>query len=276
MNTSRLITICYFCTKKRGRQTACKWKRHPAPDLHEVEIKNMQTTLFYQTVVSEGFITLSEEDSRHCIKVLRMKTGDHANVTDGRGNLYKTRIAEANPKATKLEVFETLSRHPSHHFRIHMAVAPTKNISRFEWFLEKATEIGIDEITPLICHNSERTVLKLARLEKVVIAAMKQSQQYWLPEIHEPVQFGQFISSPFTGSGYIAYIGDIAQQSLIEAYKPATDATILIGPEGDFTQEEVKEAINAGFEAIHLGTSRLRTETAALIACHTLHVLNRI
>jgi len=235
----------------------------------------MQPTLFYQSEIQSDIVALPEDESKHCIRVLRMKTGDAVHVTDGSGNLYITVIAEASPKKTLLQINETIRIAPDRDFRIHMAVAPTKNLNRFEWFLEKATEIGIDEITPLICHHSERTIVKTERLQKVIISAMKQSLKYWLPQLNKPLQFSDFIQNVDTVTTFIAYCNE-TDVSLVEAYPKKSDVLILIGPEGDFTPEEIIEAKTKGIQPVHLGKSRLRTETAALTACQTIHVLNAI
>ena len=235
----------------------------------------MQPPLFYQPEIQNDNFHLKEEESKHCIRVLRLKTGDEIKVTDGFGNLYRTVILDPNPKKTVLHVKETIHVAPDRDYRIHMAVSPTKNINRFEWFLEKATEIGIDEVTPLFCQNSERTVIKTERLQKVIIAAMKQSFKYRMPKLNEPENFSDFIRKTTIPAAFIAYC-DEKEKSLVEAYKRNSDVLILIGPEGDFTPNEIKTAEKASIKPVHLGKSRLRTETAALIACHTIHVLNTL
>jgi 16S rRNA (uracil1498-N3)-methyltransferase len=157
-----------------------------------------------------------------------------------------------------------------------MAVAPTKNIDRFEWFLEKATEIGVDEITPLFCEHSEREIVKLQRLEKVLVSAMKQSLKAWLPILHPPVKFNEFVSKERKGQKFIGYCETGIESALSTIYIPGNDTVILIGPEGDFSKHEVDHATKSGFLPVSLGSSRLRTETAGIVACHSIGILNSL
>lgn len=218
--------------------------------------------------------TLSEEESRHAVKVLRLKNGDEILHTDGKGNFYRSAIVNAHPKQCQFEILEVLPQPQERDFYIHIALAPTKNMERTEWFAEKATEIGIDEITPLLCRNSERKTLKNDRLERILLSAMKQSQKAHLPVVRKITSFTDFIKQDFTGLKLIAHCYDDAEKRLLKnVYKSATNALILIGPEGDFSKEEVEMAKKNGFIPISLGTSRLRTETAALAACIMLHAL---
>jgi len=203
-----------------------------------------------------------------------MKPGDSLHLTDGVGLLCAARIMDANPKACSLEIVSSEQESIREKFHLHLAVAPTKNIGRFEWFLEKATEIGIDEITPIICKNSERKTVNTARLRKVLVAAMKQSLKPFLPTLNEAVTFENFMSKARNGNGFIAYVSNEHRDQLKESYISGTDGTILIGPEGDFTEEEVQLALAKGFKAVSLGKSRLRTETAAVVACHTVQLIN--
>ena len=223
--------------------------------------------LFYCPDITPGPYTLPEEESKHCIRVLRLKTGDVVHITDGRGNLHECRITEDHPKRCTVGIVSTQHSPAKSDSRIHIAIAPTKNIERFEWFLEKATEIGIDEITPLYCGHSERTVLKPGRLEKVIVAAMKQSLRSWLPVLHHSADFEKFIGTPLDGQKFIAYCGTGREQHLQDLYKPGSGATVLIGPEGDFTPAEVEQAISEGYVPVSLGSGRLRTETAGVVAC---------
>jgi 16S rRNA (uracil1498-N3)-methyltransferase len=223
--------------------------------------------LFYCPDIAGTAYTLPEEESKHCIRVLRLKTGDAIHITDGKGNMHECRIADDHPKRCSVEVVSTINTPFRSSSRLHIAIAPTKNIERFEWFLEKATEIGIDEITPLFCEHSERTVLKLPRLEKVIASAMKQSLKSRMPQLNEPCEFSDLIKTGFPGQKFIAYCETGKEQHLNELLRPASDTLILIGPEGDFSPSEVEAAIAVGFVPVSLGESRLRTETAGVVAC---------
>lgn len=230
--------------------------------------------LFYTPQLVEPHFKLDMEESKHLIRVLRKQTGDVIVTTDGKGKFYDCQILEANPKACVLEVVGKKTGDDQRDFAIHMAVAPTKNINRFEWFLEKATEMGVDEITPIVTFHSERHDIKPARLEKVLVAAMKQSLKSRLPLLHESEKYNQFIRQPFEGDKFIAFIDKEVTLELAQLCKPKKDTLILIGPEGDFSPEEVEAAKLLGFVPVKLGPSRLRTETAAVAACHTIHVIN--
>lgn len=229
--------------------------------------------LFYNPEISDVF-TLPPEESKHCIRVLRLKAGDTVHLTDGLGNLHTSRIIDDNLKRCSLEVTHTVHEYGRRDFKLHMAVAPTKNINRFEWFLEKATEIGVDEITPLICENSERRIVKTDRLNKVIIAAMKQSLKAYLPALNEPVKFSDFVSRQTDNSKYIAYCSENHRDLLKNAHGQKDNVEILIGPEGDFSIKEIELAMDKGYNAVSLGNSRLRTETAAIVACHTINLMN--
>lgn len=251
--------------------------------------------LFYTPDISGSFYSLNEEESRHCQKVLRLHLGDIVNLTDGKGMLYEARISDLQGRAVTVEIVSRKDNFGRKDYYLHMAVAPTKSIDRFEWFLEKATEIGVDEITPLICEHSERRQLRIDRLQKVLTAAMKQSLKAYLPKLNEPVLIGNFLSSephssklpslqasllpripanPLPENKFIAYITPNAPL-LKQLYKKGSDSTILIGPEGDFSPSEVDAAIQSGYQVISLGNSRLRTETAAIAACHSIELLNQ-
>lgn len=218
---------------------------------------------------------LSEEESGHCIRVLRLTEGEEILLTDGKGSFYKAAITRAHPKHCEVTVLESWQPPSLWKFRLHIAVAPTKNMDRMEWFVEKATEIGIDAITCLNCRFSERREIKPARLEKILVSAMKQSQKATLPQLTGMTDFRAFIRQPFEGRKFIAHCGEGEKSLLKRIYRPGENALVLIGPEGDFSSEEVALALKEGFEPISLGDSRLRTETAALAACHTLQVLNQ-
>lgn len=229
--------------------------------------------LFYAPYLSESDTTLSEQESKHIVRVLRKTEGDIVYFTDGKGYIYKTTIISANPKNCTVSTLEKKKGEDKRNFELHIALAPTKNITRTEWFLEKTTEIGIDIITPIICSHSERKDIKNERLNKVITSAMKQSLKSFHPILNNKALFKDFIKVPFNGDKFIAYINDDVTLELSEAYN-GKNALILIGPEGDFSSEEVNMAIDNGFIPVSLGKSRLRTETAGIVACHTINLLN--
>jgi 16S rRNA (uracil1498-N3)-methyltransferase len=218
-------------------------------------------------------VTLGNEESFHCIKVLRMRTGDALHLTDGAGNLYEGQLLGQDTKNCPVMLLSVLAESGKRPFRLHMAVAPTKNIARFEWFLEKATEIGVDEITPLICEHSERVQIRTDRLQKIILSAAKQSLKTYLPILHEPMKFDDFIRLNHPPSRFVAYVEEHQPLHLKTAYREG-DCTVLIGPEGDFSKKEMETAIGQGFNAVSLGPSRLRTETAAVVACHIINIVN--
>lgn len=230
--------------------------------------------LFYQPDIAQPSHTLDQDESKHCIRVLRMKPGDRLHLTDGKGSRHEAELVDDNPKRCRVKIIDTHTELARAAFHMHIAVAPTKNIGRFEWFLEKATEIGIDEITPVICENSERNAVKIDRLQKVLVAAMKQSLKTFLPRLNEPLSFKQFIALESQGSKFIAYCSDQYRNLLKNIYTPGTDCTVMIGPEGDFSRLEIEEALHAMYTPVSLGKSRLRTETAAVVACHTVQLIN--
>ncbi|MCF8228421.1 MAG: 16S rRNA (uracil(1498)-N(3))-methyltransferase [Bacteroidales bacterium] len=230
--------------------------------------------LFYTTNFKGNHAILDANDSRHVIKVLRMGKGDEIHFTDGKGNLYTGQIEEESHKKCMLQITGVKKEFGKRDYHLHLAVAPTKNISRYEWLLEKATEIGVDEITPIICRHSERAVVKTDRLERVMIAAMKQSLKAYLPAINEAVKFEDFIERDHKKKKYIAFIDDGVKNHLKDLYENGEDCLILIGPEGDFSREEFEQAKEKGFVPISLGKSRLRTETAGVVACHTVQIIN--
>lgn len=229
--------------------------------------------LFYSTDIQEKTITLNTEESKHLAKVLRLEMGEKVVVIDGKGTRYHCSILLAHQKASELTIDK--QEIIDSDFGIEIAAAPTKNLNRWEWFLEKSTEIGIDAIHPFIGFHSERKVLKRDRQERILISAMKQSYKAKLPTLSELQKFKTLIKVDFEGQKFIAHCYDeLPKTSLKKAHKKGEKALLLIGPEGDFSKEEVLQAIENGFEPIDLGESRLRTETAALVACHTIHLLN--
>ena len=220
-------------------------------------------------------VEMPEEDVGHCLRVLRLTTGDEVTLTDGKGNFYKAVISAATNKRCQLKVVETLPQEKGWTGWLHVAMAPTKNMDRTEWFAEKATEIGFDELTFLNCRYSERKVIKTERIDKILVSAIKQSLKANKPVLNEMTDFNKFISQDFKGQKFICHCYEGEKKLLKEAIVPGEDALILIGPEGDFSEEEVAKAIEAGFQPVSLGKSRLRTETAALVAAHTLNLINQ-
>jgi len=231
--------------------------------------------LFYNSHLdnSASQFVLGSEESNHLIKVLRKKEGDTFQITNGKGYLFKAKILVANPKKCKAEIIVSTKKHRRMH-RLHMVVAPTKSNDRFEWFLEKATEIGVNEITPIICEHSERKIVKLERMQKVIQSAMKQSLQTYLPKLNQAIPLKEFIAQPKEGLLFIAHCEDGEKVELKRRVAPDKDVTVLIGPEGDFSSDEIKLAYENGFLPISLGPNRLRTETAALVACTTVNLIN--
>lgn len=219
-------------------------------------------------------VTLGSEESYHIVKVLRMRTGESINLSDGAGNLYKGQVLNQDFKACSVTLLAVDAEYGKRPFKLHLAVAPTKNIARFEWFLEKATEIGVDEITPLICEHSERVHLRTDRLQKIILAAAKQSIKTYLPTLQEPTKFSDFVTLNHNSSSrFIAYVEEKQPVHLKAAYLDG-DCTILIGPEGDFSKKEMDVAAANLFKPVSLGPARLRTETAAIIACHIINLVN--
>ncbi len=230
--------------------------------------------LFYDSRVHGDHFELEEQESKHAIRVLRLSRGDRVTLVDGRGGWYDAVITEDHPKHCRLKIDRVRQNYHPLAYRLHLAVAPTKNIDRFEWFLEKATEIGISEITPLICHRSERKRVNHERLEKILVSAMKQSLKAYLPKLHPAVPLQEFLQSDKHGTLGIAHCNPLEIKSIHEL-KHTGAYTLLVGPEGDFSGEELSRAQEAGYELFHLGTSRLRTETAAvyITAAIALHHL---
>lgn len=244
--------------------------------------------LFYAPEINLPHHTLSEEESRHCVRVLRLGEGDSVNLVDGRGGLHTARIENADPRKCVLRFEGATLEFGKRPYRLTMAVAPTKNSDRFEWFLEKATEVGVDRIVPILCDNSERRVFKPDRAEKIIISAMKQSIKAYIPDLEPLTPVRELLTRPFDGVKLIAHcrpqidefhdesstLTDTSRIPVAEALPPRTDAIILIGPEGDFTAEEVSIALANGFTPISLGDSRLRTETAAVVAVTAAYLAN--
>lgn len=233
--------------------------------------------LFYTPNISENSkeITFDKEESRHIVKVLRMKEGDSFKITNGKGSFFDAEVISANPKGCLVKIISEEVQQPLP-YQLHIAVAPTKLNDRYEWFLEKATEIGISEITPIICDHSERKVIKSERYEKILQSAMKQSLKAYLPILNEAVSFKNFVTSEKTTESLkcIAHCEETDKKSLKSVLIPKKKVIILVGPEGDFSTEEIEFAKTNGFVPVTLGESRLRTETAAVVACHSVAFMN--
>ncbi|MCD8318987.1 MAG: 16S rRNA (uracil(1498)-N(3))-methyltransferase [Paraprevotella sp.] len=232
---------------------------------------------------------LPPDEAAHCLRVLRLQTGDEIRLTDGAGHLYRAEIVSTAGKRCAFRILEETERQPEWNGHLHLAVAPTKNIDRMEWLAEKATEIGFDELTFLDCDYSERKVVKTERIEKILVAAMKQSHKAFKPLCHGMEHFGHFVARDFTGQKFIAHCYDEAdirgeakadedktmesgKPFLFDQLDPCADAVVMVGPEGDFSVDEVRKALSCGFRSVSLGRSRLRTETAALVAVHLMHI----
>ncbi|MGF7082390.1 16S rRNA (uracil(1498)-N(3))-methyltransferase [Mucilaginibacter sp. UYCu711] len=218
---------------------------------------------------------LNEEESKHAVRVLRLEVGAEVQLIDGKGGLYTAQIKDAHPKRTILQITNVVTEYGKRNHYLHIAIAPTKNLDRLEWFLEKATEIGIDEISLIICQRSERKEAKTERLNKIITAAIKQSLKAYHPVLNEPIALNRFLAQPFDGQKFIAHCEDSEKTSLKTELTKQGKYLILIGPEGDFSPAEIDSALHNGYKAITLGESRLRTETAALEACFEVNFLNR-
>ena len=230
--------------------------------------------LFYAPDITLPEYTLCEEESRHCEKVLRLGVGDTLHLTDGRGGMYTARMATLGRRCTVrveqcVEEFERLP------YQLTMAVAPTKNMDRYEWFAEKATEVGIHRIIPIECAHSERRVIKTERVDKIVVSAMKQSLKAYKPQVDELTSFKQIVSMPFDGLRLIAHCEPTERRPLKEVVEAGQNVLLLIGPEGDFSHDEIEAARAAGFVEVSLGDMRLRTETAALAGAMFVSFINQ-
>jgi len=219
----------------------------------------------------ESEIVLSKQESKHATKVLRKKEGDILNFTDGKGGFYRAEITVADTKNCRLQIISSEQKPKQHNYHLHIAIAPTKNMDRYEWFLEKATEIGIDEITPIICDHSERKFLKTERCNRILLSAMKQCLKFHLPKLNEAMPLKEFLKQDFEGNKYIAHCED-GEKTELRKEEKANKTTVLIGPEGDFSPAEIEIALQNQFKTASLGTSRLRTETAGLVAVHTINL----
>jgi 16S rRNA (uracil1498-N3)-methyltransferase len=232
--------------------------------------------IFYVPGITGKTCLMDENNSRHSIRVLRMTKGDRLKLVDGNGNLYEGIISDPDPSGCMVTITSVLRDFEKRGYRMHIAISPIKNQERFEWFIEKSVEIGVDEITPVICRNTEKPGIKKDRINNIIIAAMKQSLKAYIPSLNEPVAFSEFINSDHSGTKMIASCNpDSERKKIDQVYEKNSDAVILIGPEGDFTGEELKLAFRRGYKPVHLGTSRLRTETAGIAACYSVYFINQ-
>jgi 16S rRNA (uracil1498-N3)-methyltransferase len=231
--------------------------------------------LFYNAELknTDTFFQFDKDESKHIIKVLRKRGGDTIFITDGKGNLFHAAITLESEKKCEVKIIK-IESFESKNYQLHIAIAPTKMNDRLEWFLEKATEIGIDEITPIICDNSERKIVKIDRAEKIIQGAMKQSNQFYLPQINEPISLTDFLKKEINSSKFIAHCEEDKKDLFKNSVKPNENILILIGPEGDFSSKEITLALKNNFIPVSLGNTRLRTETAGIVACHTVALIN--
>ncbi|PWA04069.1 16S rRNA (uracil(1498)-N(3))-methyltransferase [Flavobacterium psychrotolerans] len=231
--------------------------------------------LFYNPNINEAseFFSFDKEESKHIIKVLRKKDTDILFVTNGLGYLFKTIITLASDSKCTVKII-SFEKTEKLKYQLHLAVAPTKLNDRYEWFLEKATEIGVSEITPIICDHSERKQIKTDRFDKIIQSAMKQSNQFYLPKLNDPMTFKNFVKIKNKGSQLIAHCEETNKKTLKDILKPNENVTILIGPEGDFSEKEIQSALENNYIPVSLGNTRLRTETAAIVACHSVVFVN--
>ncbi len=231
--------------------------------------------LFYNPDISENTtqFTFPKDESKHIVKVLRKNIGDTLHITNGKGWLFQAEVALPNINKCLVSIISK-EEQPKKAYSLHLAVAPTKMNDRYEWFLEKATEIGIDIITPIICDHSERKIIKSERFERILQSAMKQSLSCYLPKLNDAISFKAFMQQDFTGDVFIAHCEETHRKSLKQELKPKRDITILIGPEGDFSTKEIEMALTKKCIPVTLGETRLRTETAAIVACHSVAFTN--
>lgn len=236
----------------------------------------MKETRYFYVPDAASATELPADEASHAVRVLRMKPGDEMVLMDGVGTFFKAEVAVASPHHCVYRVVEEMPQLPQWHGRYHIAMAPTKLMDRTEWMLEKVTEIGVDEVSLLNCGNSERRVAKPARLEKILVSAIKQSRKAWKPVLNDMAAFRKFVSEPRGGMKFIAHCYEEIPRTYLYDELCGRDVseavTVLIGPEGDFTPDEVRMAVDAGYVSVHLGQSRLRTETAAMVAVMMMHL----
>ena len=238
--------------------------------------KEFTMQIFYAPGISGKTYLLDERESRHCIRVLRMVKGTPVKLIDGIGNLYEGTIEKPDARGCLIIINKVIPDFEKRPYRLHIAISPLKNPERFEFFIEKSVEIGIDEITPLICRNTEKNSVRDARIKNIIISAMKQSLKAKMTGFNKLCSLEEFIGNGFPGKKIIAHCNPlIKRKGIDQVYSKGEDIVILIGPEGDFSDEEIRAAGNSGFIPVHLGTSRLRTETAGIAACHSIYMLNQ-
>ena len=232
--------------------------------------------IFYAPDINSNSYILDEKESKHLIRVLRMAKGSSVRLIDGKGNLYEGFISKPDQNKCTIDITRKIIDFEKRNYRLHIAISPLKNPERFEWFVEKSVEFGIDEITPLICRNTEKPGIKTERVNNLIISAMKQSLKATKTVLNESSSFNDFISKDFDGIRMIAHCDDsIIRRKVSEVYTKNENAIILIGPEGDFSSEEIALAVNKRYLPVHLGPSRLRTETAGIAACHSIYFINQ-
>jgi 16S rRNA (uracil1498-N3)-methyltransferase len=232
--------------------------------LYVWKINIIAMNIFYKPGEHLDIIQLDKSESHHCLNVLRLKEGDLVGVINGRGKFYNAVLVNKGHFSAALKIKSVISDYDKNEYHLHIAIAPTKNIDRFEWFLEKCTEIGVSEITPLLCMRSQRRKLRTDRMEKLLVSAIKQSDRATLPILNQPAMFSEFISKSINNSGYIAHCSDKYREHLISSLQCTKQVIVLIGPEGDFSPEEIDQAISKGYKPVSLGNHRLRTETAGI------------
>ncbi|MBP8958820.1 MAG: 16S rRNA (uracil(1498)-N(3))-methyltransferase [Bacteroidales bacterium] len=232
--------------------------------------------VFYTLDIAGNSCVLDENESRHCVKVLRLGKSDIVKLIDGKGNLYEGEISDPNPKACVITIRNVIYNYDSRAYKLHLAVSPLKNPERFDWLVEKCVEIGVDEITPIICNKTEKKSIRKERIKSIIISAMKQSLKARLTVLNPVTDFNEFILQNWSGLKLIAHCSDeFEKESILKLYKREKEVVFLIGPEGDFAGGEIHDAITKGFVSAHLGPSRLRSETAAIAACFSIYLLNQ-
>jgi 16S rRNA (uracil1498-N3)-methyltransferase len=232
--------------------------------------------IFYAPGIEGVTYELDEKESRHCIKVLRMTAGTAVKVIDGKGNLYEGVVDKPDPKKCRIIINNVIREFEKRDYKLHIAISLLKNPERFEWFVEKSVEIGIDEITPLICKNTERQRIKPDRINNIIVSAMKQSLKAGMTLLNDATSFEDFLKRDFKGTKLISHCyPDRERVKIDQEYKKGEDGLVLIGPEGDFSNIEIARAAESGFRPVHFGKSRLRTETAGIVACYSINFLNQ-
>ncbi len=232
--------------------------------------------IFYAPDIKNDIYILDEKESKHSVRVLRMKKGDGVSIIDGKGNLYEGLIINPDPKGCSVKILNVKEDFEKRNYSLHIAISPVKNPDRFEWFIEKCVEIGTDEITPLLCRNTEKQTIKKDRIFNIIVSAMKQSLKAGLTRLNDPLEFNDFVKTDHKGILMIAHCNNnLDRHSIKDIYNKGENAVILIGPEGDFSGDEILSAREKGFNPVHLGQSRLRTETAGIAACHSVYFINQ-